>query len=67
MTRSAAAGHVKVAVSSGFSVHATLPSECCGGRGVRTSVDLRGLMDQLDNYLPPGDGNPDQEPGRAGL
>jgi hypothetical protein len=31
-----------------------------------TSVDLRRLMDQLDRYLPPGDGNPDQEPGRVG-
>jgi hypothetical protein len=28
-----------------------------------TSADLAGVMDQLDDYLPPGDGNPDPEPG----
>ena len=27
-----------------------------------SSTDLTGLMDQLDDYLPPGSGNPDPEP-----
>ncbi len=27
-----------------------------------SSADLAGLMDQLDDYLPPGDSNPDPEP-----
>ena len=30
-------------------------------RGYRLQLDLTGLMDQLDDYLPPGDSDPDPE------